>query len=49
MQLSEGAGQTTVSVDADGTSGDFVTLVTLQGVTGAVLNDMLAQANVVLA
>jgi Ca2+-binding RTX toxin-like protein len=49
VQLVESGGNTTVSVNLDGAGNDFVPLATLQGVTGAVLNDMLAQGNLILS
>jgi Ca2+-binding RTX toxin-like protein len=49
VRLTESAGNVTVSVNADGIGSDFVALATLQGVTGALLNDMLAQGNLVLS
>ncbi|MGZ8196781.1 MAG: type I secretion C-terminal target domain-containing protein [Burkholderiales bacterium] len=50
VQLTGGAG-TTISVNADGVGSDFLPLVTLQNValTGSLLNDLVAQGNLVAA
>ncbi|MGZ8268884.1 MAG: calcium-binding protein, partial [Burkholderiales bacterium] len=50
VQLTGGAG-TTISVNADGGGSDFLPLVTLQNValTGSLLNDLVAQGNLVAA
>jgi hypothetical protein len=49
VRLSGGAG-TLVSVKADGTGNDFVSLVTLQNIafSDTLLNDMLANGNLLL-
>jgi Ca2+-binding RTX toxin-like protein len=49
VRLTQSGGDTTVSVNADGLGNDFGSLATLEGVTGALLNDLLAQGNLVLA
>jgi serralysin len=48
VNLAQSGGNTIVSVNADGIGGDFVHLATLQDLTGALLNDMLAQGNLLL-
>jgi VCBS repeat-containing protein len=51
VRLTVSGGNTTLSVDANGPTpgGTFVDLVTLQGVTGLVLNDMLANQSLIVA
>jgi len=49
IQLVESGGHTVVRVNQDGVGTDFVPLATLQGVTGAVLTDMLSQGNLILS
>jgi Ca2+-binding RTX toxin-like protein len=49
VQLAQSSGNTTVSVNADGSGSDFVALCVLQGVTGLVLNDMISAGNLLLA
>ncbi|MBI3057537.1 MAG: type I secretion C-terminal target domain-containing protein [Betaproteobacteria bacterium] len=49
VQLVEGGGNTMVNVNADGIGSDFVSLATLEGVTGALLNDLLAQGNLIVS
>jgi Ca2+-binding RTX toxin-like protein len=46
--VSEQAGDTVVAVNADGQNDDAVDLVTLAGVTGATLDTLIADGNVVL-
>jgi Ca2+-binding RTX toxin-like protein len=48
VNLALSGGNTTVNVNADGIGGDFVNFTTLQGVSGLLLNDMLAQGNLLL-
>jgi hypothetical protein len=49
VRLTQSAGDVIVSVNPDGIDSDFVAMVNLQGATGALLNDMLAQGNLVLS
>jgi hypothetical protein len=49
VQLQESAGNTTVLLNNDGVGNDAVALVNLQGVSGLLLNDLLANNNLVLA
>jgi hypothetical protein len=49
VRLAESGGSTLVSLNADGAGTDFVNVATLQGVTGLLLNDLLAQGNLILA
>ena len=42
-------GNTTVQVNADGVGTDFVPIATLSGVTGLLLNDLLANHNLSVA
>ncbi len=49
IQLEEAGGSTTVRVNADGAGADFVALATLQGQTGLLLNDLLANGNLIVA
>jgi hypothetical protein len=48
VQLETNGGSTTVRVNADGMGTDFVQLATLHGVAGMLLNDMLAQGNLIV-
>ncbi|MGH8689963.1 MAG: VCBS domain-containing protein [Burkholderiales bacterium] len=45
VQLQESGGGTTVLVNADGAGSDFVPLASLHGVTGLLLQDLLANGN----
>jgi hypothetical protein len=51
VRLEESGGNTTVWVDADGSAAaaDFAALATLQGVTELLLNDLLANGNLVVS
>jgi Ca2+-binding RTX toxin-like protein len=49
VHLAESGGNTTFSVNADGIGSDFVDFSVLQGATGLLLDDMLANGNLVLA
>jgi serralysin len=49
IQLNQSGGNTTVSVNADGIGSDFADLAMLSGVTGLLLNDLLAQGNLAVA
>jgi len=49
VHLAEAGGSTTVQVNADGIGSDFVPIATLQGVTGLLLNDLVANHNVIPA
>ncbi|MGZ8154849.1 MAG: type I secretion C-terminal target domain-containing protein, partial [Burkholderiales bacterium] len=49
VRLTESGGNTIVSIDADGTGGDFVALTTLQAVTGLLVADLHAQGNLLVA
>ncbi len=49
IQLEAAGGSTTVKVNADGAGSDFVALATLQGQTGLLLNDLLANGNLIVA
>ena len=51
VQLTESAGNTTVSVDANGPTGgsSFVNMAVLQGVTGLLLEAMLVQGNLLVS
>ena len=48
VRLTRSGGDTMVAVDVDGIGGNFVDLVLLQGATGLLLNDLLAQGNLVV-
>ena len=48
VSLSEQAGDTVVGVNADGQGADSVALVTLAGVTGAALDTLITDGNVVV-
>jgi probable HAF family extracellular repeat protein len=47
--LQEAGGSTTVLVNTDGAGTDFVPLATLQGQTGLLLNDLLANNNLIVS
>ena len=51
VRLSESGGSTTVSIDANGAAGgaSFSPIVSLQGVAGVLLNDLLANGNLVVS
>jgi Ca2+-binding RTX toxin-like protein len=48
VHLVESGGSTTVQVNADGAGTDFVPVATLSGVTGLLLNDLLANHNLIV-
>jgi Ca2+-binding RTX toxin-like protein len=49
VKLQSIGSNTAVLIDADGLGADFVSIATLSGVSGALLNDLLAQGNLVPA
>ncbi|HEX2825286.1 MAG TPA: type I secretion C-terminal target domain-containing protein, partial [Burkholderiales bacterium] len=49
VRLTQSGGNTTVAVNADGVGADFVNLAVLQNTTGLLLNDMLAQGNLIVS